>query len=108
MLLQGAEYWQMAFLSLLSIIQSAVVWGGLAGGLVVCVWGIARGQLTVGDAVLFTTMMNQLYVPLTFFGSYYRQVQKALIDMENMFELLATEPRVMDAVNAGERRQDVS
>ena len=65
----------MAFLSLLSIIQAAVVWAGLAAGMVVCVAGVARGELTVGDAVLFATMMTQLYVPLTFFGSYYRQAR---------------------------------
>jgi hypothetical protein len=64
----------MAFVSLLSIAQAAVVWGGLVTGMVVCVLGVAEGSLTVGDTVLFVTMMNQLYVPLTFFGSYYRQV----------------------------------
>lgn len=72
--LQAAEYWQLAFLSLLSMVQSMVVWVGLAGGLVVCIWGCSRGTLTVGDTVLFITMMQQLYVPLTYFGSYYRQV----------------------------------
>lgn len=72
--LQAAEYWQMAFLSLLSMVQSSVVWVGLAAGMVVCVWGVAAGTLTVGDTVLFLTMMQQLYVPLTYFGSYYRQV----------------------------------
>jgi hypothetical protein len=51
-----------------------VVWIGLAAGLIVCVWGSSRGTLTVGDTVLFITMMQQLYVPLTYFGSYYRQV----------------------------------
>ncbi|KAF6265156.1 hypothetical protein COO60DRAFT_1697984 [Scenedesmus sp. NREL 46B-D3] len=97
---QAAEYWQLAFLSLLSIVQSMVVWIGLAAGLIVCVWGSSRGTLTVGDTVLFITMMQQLYVPLTYFGSYYRQVQKALIDMENMFELLATAPAVADEPGA--------
>lgn len=63
----------MAFLSMLSITQATVVWAGLAAGLVVCVRGVCDGSLTVGDAVLFVTMMNQLYIPLTFFGSYYRQ-----------------------------------
>ena len=52
-----------------------MVWLGLASGMVVCVRGVVRSSLTVGDAVLFVTMMNQLYVPLTFFGSYYRQVR---------------------------------
>lgn len=81
---------------MLSMSQSAVVWAGLAAGLVLCTAGVARGTLTVGDAVLFVAMVNQLYVPLTYFGSYYRQVQKALIDMENMFGLLQQEPRVKD------------
>ena len=85
--------------------------------------GVADGSLSIGDTVLFVTMINQLYVPLTFFGSYYRQVsgrkilvadmtlllpsppphftrppqvQKALIDMENMFELLGTKTQVQD------------
>lgn len=56
------------------MVQSIVVWVGLAGGLIVCIWGCSRGTLTVGDTVLFITMMQQLYVPLTYFGSYYRQV----------------------------------
>jgi ABC-type multidrug transport system fused ATPase/permease subunit len=76
---QAAEYWQMAFLSLLSMVQSTVVWIGMAAGLVVCVWGVAKGELTVGDTVLFVTMMQQLYVPLTFFGSYYRQVSSPCV-----------------------------
>lgn len=75
--MQAAEYWQMAFLSLLSMVQSWVVWVGLAAGLMVCVWGSSRGSISVGDTVLFITMMQQLYVPLTYFGSYYRQVRRA-------------------------------
>lgn len=43
-------------------------------GLVVCVRGIVSGKLTVGDAVLFLSLMSQLVAPLSFFGSYYRQV----------------------------------
>ncbi|KAG1666247.1 hypothetical protein FOA52_011549 [Chlamydomonas sp. UWO 241] len=72
---QGAEYWQMAFLAMLAIVQGTVVWLGLVSGLVVCVRGVADGSLTIGDTVLFVTMINQLYIPLTYFGSYYRQVR---------------------------------
>lgn len=57
---QRAEYWQLAFLAALSIVQSALVWGGLAGGMTVCVMAVASGELTVGDAVLFVTMMQQV------------------------------------------------
>lgn len=51
---------------------------------------MADGLLTVGDAVLFITLMQQLYAPLNYFGSYYRAIQQQLIDMENCFDLLAT------------------
>ena len=37
--------------------------------------------------MLFGTYIVQLYTPLGFFGTYYRMIQAALIDMENMFEL---------------------
>jgi ABC-type multidrug transport system fused ATPase/permease subunit len=71
---QAQEYLQLACISLLNIAQSALVFVGLALGLVVCVRGIVAGQLTVGDAVLFLSLMAQLVAPLSFFGSYYRQV----------------------------------
>ena len=35
-----------------------------------CNQGVAEGRLTVGDAVLFITLMQQLYGPLNYFGSY--------------------------------------
>ena len=41
-------------------------------GLLVCTKGIANGSLTVGDAVLFVTLMQQLYAPLNFCQSWGR------------------------------------
>ena len=37
---------------------------------------IAEGKLTVGDLVLFLSLMGQLYGPLNYFASLYRRVQK--------------------------------
>ena len=31
--------------------------------------GVANGRLTVGDGVLFITLMQQLYAPLNYFGA---------------------------------------
>lgn len=56
--------------------------------------GVANGSLTVGDAVLFVTLMQQLYAPLNYFGTYYRTIQQYMIDMENMFDLLASAPQI--------------
>lgn len=73
---QAQEYLQLACISLLNVAQSALVFVGLALGLVVCVRGIVAGQQTVGDVVLFLSLMAQLVAPLSFFGSYYRQVTR--------------------------------
>jgi ABC-type transport system involved in Fe-S cluster assembly fused permease/ATPase subunit len=45
---QAQEYFQLAFLSVLAIVQGAIVWGGLVAGTCVCVAGVAQGTLTVG------------------------------------------------------------
>ena len=34
--------------------------------------GVASGSLTVGDAVLFVTLIQQLYQPLNYFGKLLR------------------------------------
>ena len=39
------------------------------------VQGVAQGTLTVGDAVLFIALVQQLSAPLNYFGSFYRQIQ---------------------------------
>uniref|UniRef100_A0A1I8JQN8 ABC transmembrane type-1 domain-containing protein n=1 Tax=Macrostomum lignano TaxID=282301 RepID=A0A1I8JQN8_9PLAT len=56
--------------------------------------------LTVGDYVLFSTYIMQLYVPLNWFATYYRMIQQQFIDMENMFELLDTKAEVADHPDA--------
>lgn len=40
------------------------MWVGISVGLLVCAKGVSAGQLTVGDAVLFLSLMAQLYGPL--------------------------------------------
>jgi hypothetical protein len=55
--------------------------------------GVAAGphdgrRLRAGQRLLI-----QLYLPLNFLGSVYRDIKQGLIDIENMFELLKVAPR---------------
>lgn len=97
---QGAEFRFLASLNVLNVMQSLVMFMGIASGMLACTAGVARGSLTVGDVVLFLTLMAQLYAPLNFFGTYYRVIQQYMIDMENLFDLLERKAVVEDRPGA--------
>jgi ABC-type transport system involved in Fe-S cluster assembly fused permease/ATPase subunit len=71
--LQVMENQQLTLISTLQILQSIVLFFGVATGTCVCVAGVIAGRLTVGDTVLFLALMGQLIAPLNSWASYYRQ-----------------------------------
>ena len=84
-------------MQLLNFAQSSLIAVGLTIGSLYCAWLVSvKGELTVGDYILFGTYILQLYSPLNFFGTYYRLIQQAFIDMENMLDLLDIRPDVQD------------
>ena len=75
-------------LSLLNVIQTLVIMTGITIMLVISTFGIRNNVISVGGFVVINAYMFQLYQPLNFLGSVYREIRQALIDMENMFNLL--------------------
>ncbi|KAK7473352.1 hypothetical protein BaRGS_00035400 [Batillaria attramentaria] len=106
---QTAEWKSTASLNLLNSAQNVVTTVGYAAGALLCAWAVVHSvaglKLTVGDYVLFGTYLSQLFVPLNWLGTYYRMIQQAFIDMENMFDLLAEDAEVKDIPDA--RQVDV-
>nr|CAD7438024.1 unnamed protein product [Timema bartmani] len=100
---QTEEWKALITLNILNTLQNIIVCGGLLAGSLLCVHMVASHQgLTVGDYVLFSSYIIQLYVPLNWFGTYYRAIQKNFVDMENMFDLLKEEKEVVDVPEAGQ------
>ncbi|XP_055941159.1 ATP-binding cassette sub-family B member 6-like isoform X2 [Argiope bruennichi] len=97
---QVAEWIGTASLNLLNTVQNIVISIGVMAGALLCAHYVVDGKLTSGDYVLFSSYILQLYTPLNFFGTYYRMIQTAFVDMENMFQLLNTEPEIVDKPNA--------
>ena len=97
---QSEEWKSLASLNVLNSGQNVIINVGLFFGATLCAYRVTQGVLTVGDFVLYCTYIIQLYAPLNFFGTYYRMIQQAFVDMENMFDLLDVEPEILDVPGA--------
>lgn len=54
---------------------------------------VVATTMTLGDLVLVNAYMLQLFLPLNFLGFVYREIKRALADVEHMFSLLKTTPK---------------
>ena len=80
-------------LAFLNITQNIIIILGVTILMIISATEVKKEILTVGDFVIINTYLLQLYQPLNFLGSVYREIKQAIIDMENMFSLLKTEKR---------------
>jgi len=95
---QKAEWTSTISLQLLNFVQSILIGAGLTIGSLYCAWLVsAKHELTVGDYVLYGTYILQLYSPLNYFGTYYRMIQQAFVDMENMLDIIDLQPEIQDS-----------
>jgi len=83
-----------------NLLQNVVLNFGVLTGSLYCAFLISEGKLTVGDYILFGTYMAQLVGPLNQLAALYRNIQEAMINMENMLELMNEEAEIKDEPNA--------
>ncbi len=73
-------------------------------GMILLLWMAARdvasGAITLGSLVMINAYILQLFMPLNFLGMVYREVRRALTDLENMFGLLKRKPSIENAPSA--------
>ncbi|WP_096785959.1 ABC transporter ATP-binding protein/permease [Rhodobacter sp. CZR27] len=87
-------------LAFLNAGQSLLITAGLVAVMVMAAFGVQSGALTVGDFVMVNAYMIQITLPLGFLGTVYREIRQALVDMGQMFGLLAQPAEVVDAPDA--------
>ena len=87
-------------LNMLNIGQATIIAGGLGLVMLMAADGVVAGSMTVGKFVLVNTYLMQLYLPLNFLGFVYREIKQGLVDMEQMFHLLASAAEVADQPGA--------
>jgi ABC-type transport system involved in Fe-S cluster assembly fused permease/ATPase subunit len=94
-------------LSLLNVAQTFIIMTGITIMLVMSAYGIKNGDIDVGGFVVINAYMLQLYQPLNWLGSVYREIRQSLTDMENMFSLLEVKPTTQ-AINEPIAKSDIA
>jgi ABC-type transport system involved in Fe-S cluster assembly fused permease/ATPase subunit len=73
---------------------------GLTAVMAMAAREVLAGTLTIGDFVMVNALMIQLYMPLNFIGSSYREIKQGLIDVEGMFSILRENAEIADRPGA--------
>ncbi|WP_445427711.1 ABCB family ABC transporter ATP-binding protein/permease [Alishewanella sp. HL-SH05] len=61
---------------------------------------VVSGEMSIGELVMLNAYMIQLFLPLNFLGFVYREIRRALTDLENMLGLLQRKSSIVDKADA--------
>ncbi len=87
-------------LNFLNMGQGVIITIGITLLLWLSASGVVDKTMSVGDVVLVSAYLTQLYAPLNFLGFVYREIKHALADMERMFSLMEQGQEVADRPGA--------
>ncbi len=87
-------------LALLNIGQGTIIAIGMIIILYLAAKGVVAGELTIGDFIMLDAFLLQIYLPLNFLGTVFREINHALTDMNRMFNLLDVDDIVPEKEDA--------
>ena len=87
-------------LAFLNCGQALFVTSGMLAMMILAAGQVADGSMTLGDLVLINAFAMQVFAPLNALGSVYRQLKRALTDVERMVDILDRRSQVVDAPDA--------
>ena len=87
-------------LAMLNAGQAVIYSIGLTAVMIMAGMAVLKSTATIGDFVMINALMIQLYMPLNFIGSSYREIKQGLIDVEGMFGILRQNAEIKDKPGA--------
>lgn len=80
--------------------QAFIIAAAMTSMMAMAAINVANGNMTIGDFVLINAFTMQIFMPLNFLGFVYREIRGSLANIENLFDLLAKAPKVVDRTGA--------
>ena len=86
--------------SFLGFIMMTIMTGGMLSIFMLAVGRLEAGTMTLGELVLVNAYLLQLVWPLERLGNLYRAIKQALVELEQLVELLEETPDLPDRKDA--------
>lgn len=80
--------------------QALIIATAMTSMMAIAAINVANGRMSIGDFVLINAFTMQIFMPLNFLGFVYREIRGSLANIDNLFDLLAKVPNVVDEDNA--------
>jgi ATP-binding cassette, subfamily B, heavy metal transporter len=80
--------------------QAVIFTIALALCMVMSARDVMAGHNTIGQFIMVNALMLQLFIPLNFMGTVYREIRQALTDIERMMDVLGENPEIADKPGA--------
>ncbi len=97
---EGAAIQIWTSLAWLNLGQTVIFTLGMGACMAMSSRAVMNGTQTVGDFVMINALLMQLSIPLNMIGFIYREVRQGLIDIADMFDLLAVDAEIVDRPDA--------
>jgi ATP-binding cassette subfamily B protein len=89
-----------ASLAVLNTGQAVIFTLGMTVCMALCVQDVLSARASIGDFVMINALLTQLYMPLNFMGTTYREIKQSIVDIEKMFSVLEMNPEIADRSGA--------
>ena len=83
----------------LNIIQAFIISLSLGAILVLAYYFVLGGKMSIGAFVMFQQYNLQIYTPLGFLGTVWRWIRQAMVDVEQVLNLLEADDRIKEVQN---------
>jgi ATP-binding cassette, subfamily B, heavy metal transporter len=87
-------------LAILNSGQAIIFTLALTACMVISARDVMSGHNSIGQFIMVNALMLQLFIPLNFMGTVYREIRQALTDIEKMMTVLNENPEVADKPDA--------